>query len=407
MPNRRYEPVNKQKVSLGEMAFGDVLLDVVAPFAVSLKIAAYIFYNFTQVAFAFNLTAVLIAVATLPMLLARKEEDFNPRRMMLVLLLFSLVLVHTLLQQGDSRALAGWLASGLIALPFFLHLELATREVISRILYLCGAWMLLKICIDFVPMLLLWSGSIGQDNPLFVLLLTGAAMTPMAGLGGLLRIFDASVVFFPLVLFVLKDWDWKYMLGAMCIVAFVIVVNFTVAIFASAFLIGCLYLLARRAHLLLALIASVMIVGMGAIMSTESWQKLSEDKGRSFDIKAAQYSGSMDILVESPWGRGMGNRDDRLQRDGDTFFENSYLYLIFAYGWLALFPLYLIVKFLARAVWTMTRIPSFFPAGATLLAILVSAGSNPYLFAGGIYVFIYTVARFHQDCLEEAANRIL
>lgn len=396
-----------QKTAIRDLALGDAALNVVVPFAVSLKIAAYLFYNFTQVAFAFNLIGFMLVLVTLPLLLARKEVKVNSQRMILVLILFSSVLIHTLSQQGDSRAVTGWLLSGLIALPFFLHLELAERAAIRRILSLCGSWMLIKVCMDFVPMFLLWNGSIAQDNLLFVLLLTGEAKTPMAGLGGLLRIFDAGIVFFPLILYAVKDWAWNYKMAVFCIVIFVIVVNFTVAVFASTFMIGCLYLLARRAHTALALIAFVMTVGMGAIMNTESWQKLSEDKSKSFEIKAAQYASSMDILIESPWGNGVGNRDDRLHRDGDIFFENSYLYLVFAYGWLALLPLFLMLEFLARAARTMIRTPLFFPAGATLLAILVSAGSNPYLFAGGIYVFIYTVARFHQDCLEEAAGRIL
>ncbi len=386
------------------------ILGRVVPLLISLKVAAYVFYNFKMLSTLLSVGTTVIAICMLPLLIERAGRSFKFQRLTLVFFLIAAGLVHAQFQLENPNAIASFALSALIVIPFLLYLELSDSSEIHRTVYLLGIWVIIKILIDFVPISMIWLMGVRADDPIVQAFLGStpdSLMTPIHAMGGAQRITDSGLVIFPLAFYVIREWPKLLRNICTVIIGFVIFVNFTFGVFISVFFVISLYFLLKRKYTTLVLLMIILVGGGASLMSSDAWEVLQADKEKSTEIKTQQFTNTLDVFAEKPFGAGIGHYDSRLTRDykdGNFYFENSYLFLIFAYGVFALFPFYLIASFAYRSARSAIRSEHSFPLAAAVVSIFVASISNPYLFAGGVYITIY-MASVAYERMDTSNNR--
>lgn len=378
------------------------VFEYVIPVIISLKVAAYIFYNYEFLSKLLNLGSAFFALCGLFFLTTKGAVKFTASRLKLTISLIAASLIHAIFTIDNPDIYLTFLLSALIALPFFIHIELASSVALNRVLYLSGLWMLLKIFIYSIPFCLIWIAGFPFDDPIVQLLLgENVRGAPLEGLGGLVRIMDKSLVLFPLIIYVLRSAPRVFNWIAWVVCIFVFTVNFTAAIFVSGIVVLMLYLLLQRAKFTFFFFALFMFLGGAFLINTDAWEILREDKMISTSIKAQQFENTIDAFDEKPFGNGIGHLDSRLFRSGDMIFENSYLFVLYSYGVFALIPFFYLAIFFIKSTRIASSVKGYFPAAATAISIIISSGSNPYLFAGTIYVLLYAISRIYQDYFQQ------
>lgn len=381
-----------------------IIFDNFIPLTISLKIAAYLFYNFENFSIAANVGSFLVACLLLFFATLKSTRPLNIRRLGLVLVIFTISFLHALLNLSSTEATFYFVKAGLIAVPFLFLIEILSAQAVRKTFYYFGVLALTKILIDFIPMVLIWLGaSISDPLPTFLLGNIDRGVL-LESIGGQMRIFDASSVLFILSVFVISRWSYWAKIIVMFPILFVVFVNFTISLFSGIILVYLLYLIALRSYTVLFLITVILVISGSLFFQSETSNILFDEKEKSTSIKFAQIENTLLAFQDAPLGNGIGNIDEKLFRDGDLLIENSYLFLIYAYGIFSAIPIFFLVRFFCRSIRYSINNLKVFPAATTVILVLVSSGSNPYLFAGSIYVVFYAISKLFELSFRENSD---
>ncbi len=111
------------------------------------------------------------------------------------------------------------------------------------------------------------------------------------------------------------------------------------------------------------------------------------EKSRSVDIKLEQYAGLSQLSLV---GQGIGSRLIPGLKDDDLVIENSYLYMVFAFGPILIIPIAILMGFVLYKLFNV-RVASYNSSLMKLnfISFLISSGSNIFIFSGSVLIILY------------------
>ena len=207
------------------------------------------------------------------------------------------------------------------------------------------------------------------------------------------RVSDQAVVFYPFVLyFIRKDILFvSIMTGILGFLA--VLINFNAAGLVAFCVICMSYVFFQKKYFILFSIL------FGFIYTTVTYIEvltfLFELKRYSFEVKLAQISYITENIGSFILGSGIGATDAALFRPGGFMIENSYLYLIYVFGVMAI-PFFIYFSYLGTNLFLNLNnqyTQNLFTLYAVFVSILVLSASNPYLYSGSVYVVLYLLSK--------------
>lgn len=367
--------------------------------AIFFKIAAFIIVDHVNLASVLNNASFIFLISSY--LLGCIAFFADSRGMFIsisIACIFSLLFLHALFMGVDAESSVIVLLPILVSTLYILPMRFLSKEELDLVLSLASIALIIKMSTSIGIALLIFSGFLSLEKDSLELYL-GKMTDNMVFYDsvGMFKIYEKGLVVLPLALYFYSKYTFArfVQVGILILACFA---SLTLSFYASLLtLIFAFIYRDLRIHLYKRALVAIFLIGcVFAYFSTEL-SMIFFEKEDSVAIKVNQWTSvsSFDSLL----GLGVGSQNVPTLQSGDVYIENSYILL---YYWLGLFVIPFLLFFfylLFVSINNLNFSRANILSSTTIISIIISSGSNAYIFSGGVLVILFLcLRRLHFTC---------
>jgi hypothetical protein len=363
--------------------------------AVILKILAFVFLNYDDLALSLNYGSFVLLTLAYVLCFTSLIKDIKGIFIFAYIgCVIAMLYLHSTILGVEIELTSLVLFPLIISAFYILPIRLLSKGKLDFVLSSVGMAIVAKILLNFSVLYLIISGYFFSDKDSLQIYFGKMADDIVSyDSFSIIKLYEKSLIAMPLILYLSPASRLaQYIL--VCILILGCAATLTISFYVTLVIIAVLFvyrdlLVGRYMHV----IACVFMAGVFLALFSLDIFSLFAEKGTSISVKANQFAELLSF--ENLLGLGVGSSNVPTLQLGDVFIENSYILIYYWLGFLSVVIFIKIFYFFLISIKNINLSRRGFLCAATIISILLNSGSNAYIFSGGVMViFIVCVVRF-------------